>query len=143
MVIGSLALSQRDVAQELIASLGAERVTLALDVRTRAGAALELATCGWQRPVVDAFWDVLVEYARLGIRHVLCTDIGRDGKLAGPNLALYAQMTARFPELQIQASGGVATARDLRALRDAAVASAIVGKALLEGRMTLAEALAC
>jgi phosphoribosylformimino-5-aminoimidazole carboxamide ribotide isomerase len=65
----------------------------------------------------------------------LCTDVARDGALTGPNCELYAEAVRRFPELQWQASGGVATARDLVALRDCGVAAVISGKALLENKI--------
>jgi phosphoribosylformimino-5-aminoimidazole carboxamide ribotide isomerase len=66
---------------------------------------------------------------------VLCTDIERDGALAGPNLALYAEALQRHPQLQWQASGGIASAADLAALAALGVPAAISGKALLEQRI--------
>jgi phosphoribosylformimino-5-aminoimidazole carboxamide ribotide isomerase len=74
-------------------------------------------------------------YLACGLRHVLCTDIERDGALTGPNLALYAQAVARFPQVQWQASGGVSSSADLAALAACGVAAAISGKALLEHRL--------
>ena len=78
-----------------------------------------------------------------GLVHILCTDISRDGKLTGPNSALYAQLVKKFPSLQIQASGGVSSLDDLRMLRGTGAAGAIVGRALYENKFTLKEALAC
>ena len=75
--------------------------------------------------------------------HILCTDISRDGKLTGPNTALYGHLVQRFPSLQIQASGGVSSLDDLRALQTTGSAGAIVGRALYEKKFTLPEALAC
>jgi phosphoribosylformimino-5-aminoimidazole carboxamide ribotide isomerase len=63
---------------------------------------------------------------------VLCTDVSRDGTLAGPNRELYAEAVRRFPGIAWQASGGVRDGRDLRALAECGVAAAISGKALLE-----------
>lgn len=74
---------------------------------------------------------------------MLCTDIARDGLLGGYNLALYAHLRARWPALQVQASGGVAGLDDLRAVKALGVPGAILGRALLEGRFTLMEAMAC
>ncbi|MFM7627186.1 MAG: HisA/HisF-related TIM barrel protein, partial [Gammaproteobacteria bacterium] len=68
-------------------------------------------------------------------RHVLCTDIARDGALEGPNLELYAECVRRHPSLAWQASGGVRDAADLEALAATGVAGAVSGKALLEGRV--------
>jgi phosphoribosylformimino-5-aminoimidazole carboxamide ribotide isomerase len=81
-------------------------------------------------------WDAASLYP--DARHLLLTDVGRDGMLGGPNFALLEEAAERLPEMQIQASGGVAALDDLRRLR---TAGAIVGKAIWEGCFTLAEAL--
>ena len=64
---------------------------------------------------------------------MLCTDVDRDGALAGPNVALYAEAVRRHPQIHWQASGGIRDARDLHALAHAGAAAAVSGKALLEG----------
>jgi len=74
---------------------------------------------------------------------VLCTDIDRDGMLGGPNIGLYRLICAKYPTLAIQASGGVRDVADVAAARAAGCGGAIVGKALLESRMTIAELLTC
>jgi phosphoribosylformimino-5-aminoimidazole carboxamide ribotide isomerase len=70
---------------------------------------------------------------------VLCTDVARDGALSGPNLELYAEAVRRFPGMQWQASGGVASGADLRALAQTGVTAVISGRALLEGRIPAEE----
>jgi phosphoribosylformimino-5-aminoimidazole carboxamide ribotide isomerase len=70
---------------------------------------------------------------------VLCTDVGRDGALAGPNLALYREAVERFPGVAWQASGGIRAARDLHDLAAIGVAAAVSGKALIEGRIPAEE----
>ena len=71
------------------------------------------------------------------------TDISRDGTLAGPNVELYQSLCQQYPTIQWQASGGVATLDDIRALKPAGVAGVITGRALLEGKFTTEEAIAC
>jgi phosphoribosylformimino-5-aminoimidazole carboxamide ribotide isomerase len=83
------------------------------------------------------------EYGAAYLRHLLCTDVARDGLLAGPNVPLYREIHARYPKLAVQASGGVASLADLAALKETGVAGTIVGKALYEGKLALAEALRC
>ena len=73
------------------------------------------------------------------VKHVLCTDIERDGALTGPNVDLYREALSRFPRLAWQASGGVRDAADLAALAEIGVAGAVSGKALLEERITSEE----
>ena len=83
------------------------------------------------------------EYLESGLRHVLCTDISRDGTLAGPNAALYRTLSSEFPEVGVQASGGIGSLTDIRGLSGTGVAGVIVGRALLEGRFTAKEAIEC
>ena len=139
LVIGSRALE--DPAQVLgwLAELGAERLVVGLDVRIGADHVPRLATHGWQHQSQASLWHALEPLAHAGLRHVLCTDIGRDGALAGPNCALYREALRRFPELEWQASGGVRDAADLWELRRAGVAAAVSGRALLENLMTREE----
>jgi phosphoribosylformimino-5-aminoimidazole carboxamide ribotide isomerase len=84
-------------------------------------------------------WQAIEPFLGVGLAHVLCTDIDRDGALAGPNLELYARALERYPQLAWQASGGVRDAADLAALARVGVAAAISGKALLEQRITSEE----
>ena len=71
----------------------------------------------------------------MGLKHVLCTDISRDGALSGPNVTLYRDCVQRWPGIEFQASGGVRDAADLKALAAAGVKATVSGKALLEGRL--------
>jgi phosphoribosylformimino-5-aminoimidazole carboxamide ribotide isomerase len=78
-------------------------------------------------------------YAETGAMDFLCTDISKDGTLAGPNIELYASCTGRYPQARIIASGGVAGFDDLTALAQTAAAAVVTGKALLDGRLQLEE----
>ena len=78
-------------------------------------------------------------YLAAGLRHVLCTDIGRDGALAGPNLELYAAILEQYPGIALQASGGIRNMADLRALRSLGTPAAISGRALLDDKISIAE----
>jgi phosphoribosylformimino-5-aminoimidazole carboxamide ribotide isomerase len=95
-----------------------------------------LTTHGWQQTSGSLLWDTVERYLQYGLTHVLCTDVARDGALSGPNIALYTEAVRRFPRVQWQASGGVASAADLRALRDCGVAAVISGKAMLENKFS-------
>ena len=135
-VIGSLAVSDPDLVAGWLAELGPERLTLALDVRLDADGTPLIATHGWTRASTLTLADAIARYVPAGLRNVLCTDIDRDGALAGPNTALYAECAARWPGIAFQASGGVRDAADLAALAATGVAATVSGKALLEGRLT-------
>ncbi len=132
VVIGSAAVTHIDQVRSWLEHFGAERVALAFDVRLDEGGTPHVATHGWQRQSELPLWDALENFARSQLKHVLCTDVGRDGALTGPNLALYAEAVRRHPQIEWQASGGVRDAADLHALRHAGAAAAVSGKALLE-----------
>lgn len=139
VVVGSVAVREPGRVARWLREYGAERLTLALDTRWEDGA-WRLPVHGWTQAsphtlesIVDAFADA---------RHVLCTDIARDGMLAGPNLALYGRLRALAPHWRVQASGGVRDAADVLAAREAGCAGAVLGRALLEGKLLLRDALA-
>jgi phosphoribosylformimino-5-aminoimidazole carboxamide ribotide isomerase len=134
-VVGSLAVSDPELVAAWLGELGADRLTLALDVRLRADGTPLLATHGWTRATTLTLEDAIERFSAAGLEHVLCTDIDRDGALTGPNLTLYRECVARWPSIAFQASGGVRDAADLAALRETGVAATVSGKALLEGRL--------
>ena len=138
-VIGSTAVTYPEEVRHWGMSVGVDKLVLAFDVRIDDANVPWLTTHGWQRQSSTSLWDALGPYVDAGFKHVLCTDIARDGALAGPNLMLYKEALRRFPQVQWQASGGVANARDLHALADCGVAAVISGKALLEKRIPIEE----
>ncbi len=132
IVVGSAAISQPEQVHQWLEHFGCERVMLAFDVRVDAGGTPRVATHGWQQQSDLSLWDALQRFAAGTLKHVLCTDVARDGALNGPNLGLYETAVRRHPEIEWQASGGVRDAADLRALAQAGASAAISGKALLE-----------
>lgn len=134
VVVGSLCVKRPDLVRSFVESFGSERITLSLDVRIQDGTPL-VATNGWQQDSGRSLWDVAADFP--AARHLLLTDIGRDGMLEGPNFALLEEAGERLPHLAIQASGGVSSLDDLCRLRTPA---AILGRALWEGHIDLAEA---
>jgi phosphoribosylformimino-5-aminoimidazole carboxamide ribotide isomerase len=140
VVIGSLAVSEPARVAAWLDRHGPEAIVLALDVRLDAGTPT-VRIHGWQTDSGVSLWDALAQFTDRGLRHLLCTDIGRDGMGEGPNVALYRQIMARFPALQLQASGGVRDRTDLAALHAAGVPFAISGRALLEGTLRLEDGL--
>jgi phosphoribosylformimino-5-aminoimidazole carboxamide ribotide isomerase len=135
-VTGSLAVSDPELVASWLAELGPDRLTLALDVRIDADGTPLIATHGWTRASTLTLAAAIDRYAASGLRHVLCTDIGRDGAMTGPNVGLYADCVRRWPHIEFQASGGVRDLADLFVLADTGVAATVSGKALLEGRLT-------
>ncbi len=143
VIVGSLAVKEPELVRGWLTKFGVERIILAPDVRLDAAGTPRVAAAGWQESTGLALDDFIDGYLAAGLVHILCTDISRDGRLTGPNTALYAALGRKYSSLQIQASGGVASLDDLRALQAAGAAGAIVGRALYEKKFTLREALAC
>jgi phosphoribosylformimino-5-aminoimidazole carboxamide ribotide isomerase len=139
VVIGSAAVERPAEVAAWLQHHGPEQLCLAFDVRLDVKKVPRLQTRGWREATAQSLWDAIERFAPAGLRHVLCTDIERDGALQGPNIALYAEAQRRFPDIQWQASGGIARGADLAALAATGVAAAISGKALLEERISIEE----
>jgi len=138
-VIGSMAITDVSLVSDWLREFGPDALVLALDVRLRDDETPILTTHGWSRDSDFSLWDCLDRYAAAGLRHVLCTDVERDGAMAGPNVRLYEQTLRRYPDLQLQASGGVRNVADLEELRSRGIPAAISGRALLDGKITTSE----
>ncbi len=139
IVVGSLAVTDPDKLIGWIDEFGADRFTLGFDVRLTKDDIPFVTTHGWTRDSTVTLADAIERYAGVGLKHVLCTDVDRDGALNGPNFDLYTDCATRWPELALQASGGVRDVDDLTQLAETGAAAAISGKALLEGRLTTEE----
>jgi phosphoribosylformimino-5-aminoimidazole carboxamide ribotide isomerase len=134
-VLGSVAASSPDEVISWMSQVDASRLVFGFDVRLDSAGVPHLTTHGWRETTAIVLWDAVERYSRAGIRHVLCTDVARDGVLGGPNVELYAEGVRRFPDIAWQASGGVANAGDLHELADSGVSAVISGKALLENKI--------
>ncbi|GGA04372.1 1-(5-phosphoribosyl)-5-[(5-phosphoribosylamino)methylideneamino]imidazole-4-carboxamide isomerase [Dyella caseinilytica] len=142
VVVGSVAIRDPEQVAGWLHRHGGERFTIALDTRRRAER-WTLPSAGWIEEEARTLDELAPWYAQRGARHLLCTDIERDGMLAGFNLDLYRHLAGTVPQLAVQASGGVRSLDDIRAAGEAGAHGVILGRALLEGRFTLEDALAC
>lgn len=139
VVIGSLAVTEPESVAAWMTEYGPDRIVLGLDVRLDDEGRAFVTTHGWTE-ASDLTLDAAIGvYANAGLKHVLCTDVARDGALTGPNVALYRRVQGDWPAIQLQASGGIREAADLVQLAEAGVAAAISGKALLEQRIRFEE----
>ena len=142
VVLGSVAIREPELVADWLTRYGAEQLTIALDTRQVDGR-WALPSAGWTEMETRTLDELAPWYAGKGARHLLCTDIDRDGMLAGFNLDLYRHLAETVPHLAVQASGGVRSLDDIRAAREAGAQGVILGRALLEARFTIEEALAC
>jgi phosphoribosylformimino-5-aminoimidazole carboxamide ribotide isomerase len=140
VVVGSLAVSDPQTVSGWLDRFGSDRITLAIDVK-REEQRYVPALKGWTEAADVDLWTALDRYPPGEAKHLLVTDVGRDGALTGPNLDLLAEIRQRRPDLRLQASGGVAELSDLTGARSVGASGAIVGRALYEGRFTVEQAL--
>ncbi len=132
--IGSLAVKERFVFEEWIARFGPAIFMLGADVYAE-----KIAVGGWLEKTTIDVYDFIGSYMKKGVSQLFCTDIQKDGKLEGPSIELYQKILQQFPTLQLIASGGVSQLKDLEELRRIGCSAAIVGKAIYENKITLAE----
>jgi len=131
---GSIAVSDKAEVKKWIEEFGPNKIILGADVLDG-----KVMVSGWQESSGEELMDFLNYYVQLGIQYVICTDISKDGVLAGPSFELYEAIQLRFPTLHLIASGGVSGKDDLIRLKRQGLYGAIVGKAFYEGRLTLEE----
>ncbi len=141
VVVGSLAVREADMVAGWIEEFGAERITVALDTRRDREGTWRLPVHGWTETAAGTLQEMARRYAQRGLRHLLCTDISRDGMLTGPNLELYRLLAAEVPGVALQASGGVRELADVLAARELGCAGIVLGRSLLEGRLELPDAI--
>lgn len=139
VVVGSVAVRNPERFGEWLGHFGSDRLCLALDLRRDADAGRwRIGVDAWQASSDRDIANLLDDLVDAGLRHVLSTDIGRDGLAQGPNLALYDWLAGDWPQLAWIASGGVRDGDDVAALAGTGVAACVAGTALLEGSLPLA-----
>ena len=143
VVVGSTAVKSPELVMGWMAKYGAEKIVLALDVNIDANGQRKIAVAGWQQDSGVTIEDLIERFLPAGLRHVLCTDISRDGTLQGSNVALYQSLAEAYPSISFQASGGIGGIADIEALKGSGVGGVILGRSLLEGKFTAQEAIAC
>lgn len=143
VVIGSLAVSNPEMVKYWMSELGPDRLTLALDVQIDEGGTPRPAVHGWTEQSEKTIWDVIEAYLEHGLKHILVTDIAKDGALKGANIPLYKKIRKQYKNLNLITSGGVGSLKDVKALKAIKPAGIIIGRALYEDKFNLAEAIAC
>jgi phosphoribosylformimino-5-aminoimidazole carboxamide ribotide isomerase len=132
--LGSIAVKEPEKITEWIQQFGADKIILSADVKNEM-----ISIDGWQQNSTINIVTFLRGYIQRGIEHVTCTDISTDGMLTGPNIELYKKVLLSFPQLHLIASGGVSSLEDLYELKLIGADGVIVGKAIYEGRIALAD----
>ena len=132
--IGSLAVKDPVTFAGWLQQYGAGKFLLGADVKNE-----KIAVGGWLETTDKWIYDFIEEYTQRGIQQLFCTDVSKDGLLQGPSLELYKNIVQKFPELHFIASGGVSELDDVFRLEEIGCKGVIIGKAIYEGRITLAQ----
>jgi phosphoribosylformimino-5-aminoimidazole carboxamide ribotide isomerase len=131
---GSIAAKEPALFERWLAKYGSDAVVLGADARDS-----KIAVVGWLEMTEFNVFDFVDQYAKKGVSYVISTDIESDGAMQGPAFGLYQQMLQQNPKLKVIASGGVTTIEDVEKLDAQGCFGAIIGKALYEGTIDLAE----
>lgn len=131
---GTIAVKQPERFEAWLQRYGGERIILGSDVKDG-----KIAVSGWQEQSEQALFPFLEGYVEKGVVYTICTDVSKDGLLQGTAMELYKNIRQTFPGLQLIASGGITRLEELEELREIGCYGAIIGKAIYEGHITLAE----
>lgn len=134
VIIGTRAAKEPEFIRELTARFDPEQIVAGIDAKDGL-----VAVEGWEKVSSITALELCLRMKEYGVRHVVYTDISRDGMLSGPNVEATEKLT-KDTGLDIIASGGVSCMDDLRKLRDRGIRGAIIGKALYEKKLDLKEA---
>lgn len=129
---GSIAITEPERYLNWLHKYGADRLILGADVRNG-----YVSINGWKEDSDVKLEDFLLRYMNEGTKNVLCTEISKDGTLAGPAVELYRSIMQRYPECHLIASGGVGSTADILALEAAGIPAVVFGKAFYEGKIDL------
>ena len=134
VTVGSIAVTEPERFIGWLEKYGADRIILGADVRNG-----KISINGWKEDSTEDLLPFLKKYIDAGVKNVLCTEISKDGTLAGPAIELYRQVMDAYPQLHLIASGGVSSIGDIQALDAAGIPAVVFGKAIYEGKIDLEE----
>jgi phosphoribosylformimino-5-aminoimidazole carboxamide ribotide isomerase len=132
VTIGSIAVTQPNLFLTWLKKYGAEHIILGADIRNGM-----VSINGWKEDSTEELLPFLKKYIQAGVINVLCTEITKDGTLAGPATELYTQVMTQYPNLHLIASGGVSCNEDIIKLKENGIPAVVFGKAYYEGRIDI------
>lgn len=134
VTIGSIAVTEPERFMGWLKKYGADSIILGADVRQG-----KISINGWKEDSTEDLLPFLRRYIDAGVNKVLCTEISKDGTLAGPAISLYKDVMKAYPQLHLIASGGVSCIDDIKALDAAGIPAVVFGKVIYEGKINLQE----
>ncbi|XBC37758.1 MAG: 1-(5-phosphoribosyl)-5-[(5-phosphoribosylamino)methylideneamino]imidazole-4-carboxamide isomerase [Buchnera aphidicola (Meitanaphis microgallis)] len=143
IVIGSSAIYTPNRVIDWLKEYGSDTIVLALDLRITCGKHKEVMVDAWKNVSGISLEKLINKFSPLGLKHVLCTDVSKDGTLLGPNVDLYKDLVTSYNHICFQSSGGVGSLSDIVSIKKSGVKDVIIGRALLEKKFSLIEAIKC
>ncbi len=131
---GSIAVKQPDLFEHWLKTYGGEKIILGADAKNE-----KIAVSGWEEGTSIWIYDFVEEYVEKGVQYTISTDVAKDGLLQGPSFDLYKNLQDKCPDLNIIASGGIAGIEDVEKLAEMNIYGVIIGKAIYENRISLAD----
>jgi phosphoribosylformimino-5-aminoimidazole carboxamide ribotide isomerase len=132
--VGSIAVKDEETFFTWLKQYGADKFLLGADVKDE-----KITVSGWLEQTDVWVYDFIEKQMEQGVKQVFCTDVSKDGALEGPSIELYKNIIQKFPSLNFIASGGVSNIDDVYQLGEIGCKGVIIGKAIYEGRVRLAE----
>lgn len=143
VILGSIAITQSKIVKNWFNYFDPNTLVVAIDIRIHSKENKKVVIYGWQKETNILLEQVIQEYHSVGLKHVLCTDISKDGTLLGSNISLYQSICNNWPKILFQSSGGVHKLTEILKLRNSGINSIIIGRAFLENKFTISEAISC
>jgi phosphoribosylformimino-5-aminoimidazole carboxamide ribotide isomerase len=131
---GSIAVKQPDVFENWLAVYGGDKIILGADAKKE-----KVAVSGWEEGTEIWVYDFVEKWVEKGAKYTISTDVAKDGLLQGPSFDLYKNMQDKCPDLNIIASGGISGLEDVEKLAEMNIYGVIIGKAIYENRISLAD----
>ena len=132
--IGSIAVKDEFTFTGWLLAYGADKFIIGADVKDE-----QILIKGWTESTSLRVFDLIDKYKLKGVKQFFCTDISKDGLLEGPSVDLYKKIINEHPSIDLIASGGVSTIKDLEELREVGCSGAIIGKAIYENKISLTD----
>lgn len=132
--IGSMVVTDESAVSNWFIKFGVDKFIIAADVKKET-----IVIKGWIEATSLSVFDLINNYKKNGVKRFICTDINKDGLLQGPSINLYKKILNQHPFIELIASGGVSSIKDLDLLQQAGCSGAIIGKAIYENRIALTD----
>ncbi|XBC44461.1 MAG: 1-(5-phosphoribosyl)-5-[(5-phosphoribosylamino)methylideneamino]imidazole-4-carboxamide isomerase [Buchnera aphidicola (Schlechtendalia peitan)] len=143
VVVGSSAVYTPEKVSSWLKRYGGECIVLALDLKIFSNSYKEVVVNAWKSSSGISVEQLINKFSSDGLKHVLCTDISKDGTLLGPNINLYKELFNSFKHINFQSSGGIGSLEDIVSIKQSGIQNIIIGRALLEKKFSLIEAITC